>query len=766
MARSKQTRQRRPPRPDINPGTSNQEPSSDLCSWVLNTLFARWAQNRRPLEDKWEKNRCAYGRDPRLDDLRPTWKKKERSAKWKSTTVTDLTKSKVVSAKNIVKDVMMPGNRLAFMLLRDDQAHTGEAGNAAVADVAAAAIDENERLMQRQFTFGCAPRTLERLILSGAIYGLAWSRRRVDEMEDESYTDLSGGEFELLKTKTDMLAFDDVSVWNMFTDLEDPNVHTNTGVIERKYFSPYELRKLKGKPYYFDEEIETVIRASSSLTDDARPFPESVPNAKDEPRRREITQFGKTIIGYIFYGRVPRIKITSFIEAMEKRNIKIVGGPPTAADQLGDELECHLIIAKNRVIRFALTTPEQRAYDCVIWEDSLDSIYPWSVADNVEPEQLSINGAWRTFENNLKLLSNFMLAIKQEYLEGDWDQTLEEGKPLAISEDCDDVRKAVQQLKLDAGVLEPLMKAIEMLLNFGDSASMIPRVEQGQGNFDANTAFELRQRLESAGKYLASVVCNYDKWVETSAGAQYRYNMRNPQLGIAKIPAKVVALGFTSFQNRVVRANDIKWLLQLMLANPDVKERGKLQWLLDELTKSMDIDPDQVWYSAREMQQQAAGKQAQLDQMNQNGAAAKDPATAALLQAQIQKLQAEATQKLADARLKGVVAVEKTGKLAIDRARAVSDLRGQRAAVGDQPAEARVQQSAVSGQMEAGAARTERTQPTSTALPGAGGPTPGAGTPPAAAVPELPATAPMPALTPQEQAGGTPGMGGTENPPA
>jgi hypothetical protein len=303
-----------------------------------------------------------------------------------------------------------------------------------------------------------------------------------------------------------------------------------------------------------------------------------------------------------------------------------------------------------------------------------------SIADNVEGWQTSLNGALRSLEDGVKLVTNVILAIKRRYLETDVeDEEIFNGRILDLAEDCDDARKAIQQV-LFQDVTGPLREVITMFISFADLSSMIPRAEQGQQSENPQTAYELRERLRQAGKYLGGVVRNFDRMIEDIIRDFYRANLANPLVQGGKLGLyRVKALGFTSFENRFVRAQSLMNLLSIILQSEDLKAMSEIRWIWEEIIKGHDIDPDQVIKTPETMEAEARGKQEELAALQASEASAQaggmppDP-NANLLAA---KLQAEIEKLLAESNLRRTEADIRARQATNEQAQALAGLRAQ-----------------------------------------------------------------------------------------
>ena len=192
------------------------------------------------------------------------------------------------------------------------------------------------------------------------------------------------------------------------------------------------------------------------------------------------------------------------------------------------------------------------------------------------------------------------------------------GQQIEISEECEDVRQAIQQLQF-ADVGESLMSMINLAMSFADDESSIPRVQQGAGGSGRETAFELSQRLEKSGKYIGNVIRNIDNGIiQPLIESFLEFNMDDPEYGAEKGDFKCVANGFTSFQNRLTKLSGIRQAIEMATGNEELYKRVKFDEIYKEFTELLDIDTDK-WFMKddefEELEQQQAEAQKEIQQL-------------------------------------------------------------------------------------------------------------------------------------------------------
>ena len=610
----------------------------------VDKLHKRWADNRKHVELKWQKNLAAAESDPDA----PHWKKSETDADWMSKSVMPFTRQKVTALHAVGTDVYLAGDKVPFMLEEDtdgpiERQNEDPEHARAVHD----AIAEHEALLNRQLRACLAVEHLTDCWLSGAIYGDYWAKKYAGVMEDDRFEEVAPGVYQPVVRSRSAYAFKYLSVWAMFWDMEAVD-DDGDGFIEQDWVSAYDLRALLASddPFLLPDAIVKAIEEASghATTANDTDGEQALP-----PRLRSISERSRNIRWREFWGRAPRKTVEDFSKAQTpltpEADTQASTAPTDAADirpeDRGDMVEVALVMAGTHVVRFALSDPTERPYVHGVMEKRLDASHGRSMPDNVENEQLTLNGLLRSIENSAKLASNTIFAVKQRLLNDPTQiKKLFPGMILDINEDCDDVRKAIQQVIVEF-IGERMLPLVNLMLEFGDLSSNLPRAQQGMQAANPQTAYELQQRLERSGKYVGRVVKNFDVFVQRLIRDGYRSNMQDPDSGLPFVNARVVALGYAAFEQTVLRMQKLLQLLGLAMQSPDLAMLFKLRDLVQEVVRSMRIDPDTVLKSE---EQWLADMQAQAESRERALQTALMEAQVMLEQANAQKSGAQAVQ--------------------------------------------------------------------------------------------------------------------------
>ncbi len=615
---------------------------SSLAYYILQ-IYEEFAGNRRELTEKWQRNLNAFRR---INN--GVWKDEE-AEDWRSDAFDAITKQKIMAAISICIDSYLSGGEIPFDLkpapleleIWDADAQGMDELEDEIRESIERRLDDMRKRIKHQFQLCNAEESMINHFLSGAVYGSTYAKTCVESYVNRFYRPIPdtlspSGEharYEPVTEDEEAPSWKYVTTWDIFTDYEETDLKKCHAVIHRQMLSPYQLvQMLRGNPGVLDDELTRALKRAESDGDQVSDLP---PALRDVPNRKQTVRYLE------YWGRVPR----SVIDEFEPEG----GGEMWTLEASDDDekegnmVECLVGVIGDIVVRLAITgEADTRPFFCAKWEDNFDGQGGIGIADNTEDVQKMRNGAIRLFFDNKALSANVMFALKREFLsnKNNADFKFKPGMAIDIDEECDDARRAIQQFTVqDIG--QSLIDVLRFTDQWADDDSMVPKIQQGGEGRGQETAFELSQRLEKSGKYLARVMRNYDNGlVEPIARWFYDWNMEDPEAD-GKGAYDVIATGFTSFQNRLEKLTAIRELMQVAAMLPE--GQVKLVEIFKEIAKMSDVDPDQFLVSEEEAAEQGPDPLQEAELRKLESEIAKNEAAA-------QKSQADA--QIASERLK------------------------------------------------------------------------------------------------------------------
>jgi hypothetical protein len=612
-----------------------QDNLSGLGQFVLKT-FSDFKEDRKLIEEKWEKNISAYNREL------ITKEKEGEGEDWRSKTFIGITKQKVIAAYSIVKDSLVKDNKVPFFLsCKEEELQDFEQMDPNLREQ----IDQNKEIMEAkihdQIKKGKSGKELDKCILSCAIYGESYGKSTIEEVKEEGYEEIDGV-WQSYSKNYNCPKLENVSVWDIYRDVESEDLQYCRGVIHRKLVSPFELKEMSKGEYFLEDQVKIAIGGNEAYND-----PEDTSSLS--PAQREISNRKKSIRVLEFWGRVPVALAEDFENRLKKNGVNDFSMLEDFEENSGNEVEIMAVMANDLVVRYVRIEKNTRPFYRAVWEEPVDGKAGVGISDNIEQIQSVLNGSVRQFLDNKNITGNATFAIKRRLLHNQV-KSFKPGQSIEIAEDCEDVRQAIQPLQFpDVG--ESMMSMINLSLSFADDESSVPRVQQGAGASGQETAFELSQRLEKSGKYLGGVIGNFDAGIiEPLIKFMLEFNMTDPDAE-GKANYKAVANGFTSFQDRLTKIRGLRQALELAQSNETLLKRVKFDQLFKEFTSLLDVDADR-WF----MNDKDSEEQDRLEAENQQR----------MIQLETAKINAEIAKMEAEVALTNAKANAEVGRVQID----------------------------------------------------------------------------------------------------
>ncbi len=384
-------------------------------------------------------------------------------------------------------------------------------------------------------------------------------------------------------------AIEAVSPWEMFFDeAGGEDLNDAEYVIRERWLSPFEVsRVVKGAEAVYDQAA--VLRAMSMAKTGGR--------TADNPKNAETRTRTEMIQWREFWLHVPAalVKVDGGPALLGKANL-----PNTATL---DWVPVLVVMAGDEMVGVKVK-PGVLPYFRAVWDIERTRALPQGVYDVMGPTQEVMTGVVRAWLSNIRKASQIILAGRRDKIRQDPEKLADGMTFIDLDPDCRDVREAIQQFTVN-GNSDGLIQAIEMLLQFSDMESCIPRAQQGlQSAAEDPTAYHLRARLLSSGKYLGEIARRQDGAIRWSVGWTV-YVMAL----VGEIPhegqLQIVPLGFAQFTDLVTRLDGLLQMLGLGGQNPRIDALLNHEGITRQLVKANDLDARETLLSAEQQQQRA-----------------------------------------------------------------------------------------------------------------------------------------------------------------
>lgn len=286
---------------------------------------------------------------------------------------------------------------------------------------------------------------------------------------------------------------------------------------------------------------------------------------------------------------------------------------PDGSDET-DEFDANVWLCDGRVIRATLNPiPDGRIpYNCFPYERNPHQFWGTGVPKMMRDSQATMNAATRIFIDNMAIASGPMVEVNTDFLEAGEDPRDLHPWKVFLRSGGDPNAPAVRFNQPIANA-NGLTSIIELFRRFADETTSLPSYTHGETAQSLNkTATGMSILMGNANVALKSTLKNIDDFlIVPLIQSLYHWNMEWSDNEKAKGDLKTVARGSTSLIQREVRSQRLLQFLSL-ISNPMDMAIVKRKELLTEIAKSMDINPDEVLKTDRELEIEAQAQQQQM----------------------------------------------------------------------------------------------------------------------------------------------------------
>ena len=365
-----------------------------------------------------------------------------------------------------------------------------------------------------------------------------------------------------------------VSVWNFYPDPDANNMDEAQFVIERHKMSRTQLRNLKKRPYFREEVINEVISLGENYI---KKYWED--DLADYAPEHDIDRFEV----FEYWGMVDT-------ELLKEQGIDI----PKELQEF-DELQANVWVCNNKLLRMVLNPfkPSKIPYSAAPYELNPYSFFGVGIAENMDDTQTLMNGFMRMAVDNAVLSGNLIVEVDETNLVPGQDLSLYPGKVFRRQGGAPG--QAIFGTKFP-NVSQENMMLFDKARVLADESTGFPSFAHGQTGVQGvgRTASGISMLMGAAQGSTKTIIKNVDDYLLRPLGEGFfRFNMQfdfDPEI---KGDLEVKARGTESLMANEVRSQRLMQFLQVA-SNPALAPFAKFQYVIREIAKSMDLDPDKV----------------------------------------------------------------------------------------------------------------------------------------------------------------------------
>lgn len=377
-----------------------------------------------------------------------------------------------------------------------------------------------------------------------------------------------------------------VSIWDFYWDPDAKNIEECQYVVERHKLSRTQLRALKRRPYFRSNVIDQIIENKEDYVkkyweDDIRDY---TPNFGIE--RFEVLEY---------WGNVD-------ISLLKENDIEV---PPEFED--GGEMQANIWFSNNKILRLVLNPfkPAKIPYHAVPYELNPYSLAGVGIAENMDDTQTLMNGFMRMAVDNAVLSGNLIFEVDETNLVPGQDLSVYPGKVFRRQGGAPG--QAIFGTKFP-NVSSENLQLFDKARQLSDESTGMPSFAHGQTGISGvgRTASGISMLMNAASGNIKTVIKNIDDYLLAPLGkAFFNFNMQFDFDKEIKGDLEVNARGTESLMANEVRSQRLMQFLQIA-SSPSLMPFAKFSYIIREIAKSMDLDPDKVTNNMEEAARQAA----------------------------------------------------------------------------------------------------------------------------------------------------------------
>lgn len=365
-----------------------------------------------------------------------------------------------------------------------------------------------------------------------------------------------------------------VSIWNFYPDPDASNMDQVEYCVERHKMSLKDLMGLKRRPFFRETAIENAIEFGAdyhmeyweSLMEDS--------SAHADVERWEVLEYW----GYMT------------AEMLRDKDVTV---SKTIKD---DEIvNVNAWVCQNEILRLVINPfqPARIPYYAAPFEINPYSFFGIGIAENMEDTQILMNGFMRMAVDNGALSGNLVFEIDETNLVPGQDLSIYPGKVFRRQSGAPGQALFGTQFP---NVSQQNLMMFDKARVLADESTGLPSYSYGQTGIQGvgRTASGISMLMNAANGSIRTVVKNLDDYLLGPLGkALFAFNMQFDFDEKIKGDLEVSARGTESLMAGEVRSQRLMQFLGVV-SNPILAPFAKLDQVVREIAKSLDLDEDKV----------------------------------------------------------------------------------------------------------------------------------------------------------------------------
>ena len=611
----------------VDPTEEEQEELNSLGS-ILKAKYTEYKDARDNIENDWIEDLRAFMGQYDPDVLSKIQSKGDRSQVY-----VGLTRTKVLAAYSRITDLLFqPGQKffsiektplskqplveqeLAEKAALEIQQAAEQVGTAGIEELVMARLSELTEEIEAETEQRV--KNMEEAILDQAVENNLEGKMKDAIMEqvifgtgamkagtlriEKDHKWIKGDEgFNLIYEENAMPEMEAVSIFDLYPDPHATSVDDMRDIFRRHIISRAEFNALKDYPGFNVDLINECIEMNPEGNHD---------EAQHEVDRRNIANVNDSNTN------TEKFEVLEFWGSLNGHDLEDAGVEFGEDDDLSMEYDANIWMVSGKVIKAQLNPLPGGVIPYFIfpYEKNPHAFWGTGVPRMMRDSQATMNAATRIYLDNVALSSGPMVEVNTDIMASGEDPTELYPWRVFLREGGDGNQPMVRFYQPQSNS-PALVSVIELFRRFADETTALPSYTHGQTQSSLNrTATGISILMSNANIVLKSVIKNIDDFLtKPMIRSLYDWNMTWNENENVKSDMRIVAKGSTALIQKEVQSQRLLQFLSL-INNPLDAQMINREKLLTDIAKSLDIDPDEVIKTDKEMMDEQALQQAIL----------------------------------------------------------------------------------------------------------------------------------------------------------
>ena len=403
--------------------------------------------------------------------------------------------------------------------------------------------------------------------------------------------------FQLIYEESAFPEMEAVSVFDLYPDPHATSMDDLRDLFRRHIISRQEFKDLKDFPGFNGDIIEECIEMNPDGNHD---------EAQHEKDRREIANVNDRST------QTGKFEVMEYWGSLNGYDLQDAGVEFGEEDDLSQEYHANVWIVAGKVIKAQLNPLPGGIIPYFIfpYEKNPHAFWGTGVPRMMRDSQATMNAATRIYLDNVALSSGPMVEVNTDIMASGEDPTELYPWRVFLREGGDGNQPMVRFYQPQSNS-PALVSVIELFRRFADETTALPSYTHGQTQSSLNrTATGISILMSNANIVLKSVIKNIDDYLtKPMIRSLYDWNMTWNENENVKSDMRIVAKGSTALIQKEVQSQRLLQFLSL-INNPMDAQMVDREKLLTDIAKSLDIDPEEVIKSQKELMDEQALQQA------------------------------------------------------------------------------------------------------------------------------------------------------------